>query len=58
MRPQHQLRGYHASVSLENITFKPLLVIAEDFDHAAHIFMHSLMTGLRERPDADFDVTK
>ena len=25
---------------LENITFKPLLVIAEDFDHAAQIFMY------------------
>jgi hypothetical protein len=45
-------------VQLENITFKPLLVIAEDFDHAAQIFMCSLINGLGERPDADFDVTK
>ncbi|WP_156843131.1 hypothetical protein [Novosphingobium aquimarinum] len=43
---------------LENITFKPLLVIAEDYDHAAQIFMYSLISGLGERPDADFDVTK
>lgn len=43
---------------LENITFKPLLVIAEDYDHAAEIFRHSLFTGLHQEPDADFDVTK
>lgn len=43
---------------LENITIKPLLVIAEDYDHAADIFRHSLVTGLHHRPDADFDVTK
>lgn len=43
---------------IENITFKPLLVIAHDFDHAADIFRHSLVTGLAAVPDADFDIVQ
>jgi hypothetical protein len=43
---------------IEKITFKPLLVIAEDCDHAAEIFRHGLVTGLHHLPDADFDVTR
>ena len=43
---------------IEKITLKPLLVIAEDYDHAAEIFRYSLVRGLEAAPDADFDVTK
>ena len=43
---------------IENVRFQPLLVIAEDYEHAGQIFMHELITGLHHRPDAEFDVTK
>ena len=43
---------------IENITFKPLMVIAEDYEHASQIFMHSVVTGFYHKPDADFDITK
>lgn len=43
---------------IEEIIFQPITVIAEDFDHAAQIFMHSLITGLHNRPDVEFEVSK
>ena len=43
---------------IEKITLKPLLVIAEDYEHAKEIFRHALVTGLHHLPDANFDVTK
>ena len=43
---------------IENITMRPLSVIAEDFDHAAQIFIQSLISGLLHKPDVEFAVSK
>lgn len=41
---------------IEKIHLKPLLVFARSYDDAADILEHALVTGLGNRPDADFDV--
>jgi hypothetical protein len=44
---------------IEKIKLPPLLVSAEDFDHAAEIFRHTLARGLTHVPnDVDFNVTQ
>ena len=41
---------------IENISLKPLLVLAHNPEDAVNIFAHSLVMGMGNRPDADFDV--
>jgi len=43
---------------IENCILKPQFVLAHDYDDAAAIFGYSLVTGLGNRPDADFDVVE
>ncbi len=41
---------------IEHIKLQPLLVLAQNHDDAANILGFAFMTGLRNRPDANFDV--
>jgi len=43
---------------IENIEIEPLLVMADDFDHAADIFRYTLTNGLAHLPKVNFDVTR
>ena len=43
---------------IENIILKPQFVLAHDYDDAANIFGYSLVMGLGNRPDADFDIVR
>ena len=41
---------------IENIKLKPLLVIARNHDDAARVLEYAFVTGMGNRPDADFDI--
>ena len=43
---------------IENITLKPVILIARNHDDAVSMFANGLVTGLGHRPDADFEVVK
>lgn len=43
---------------IEEITLKPMIVLAHDMDDALNVFAHQLVTGLGHRPDADFSVVE
>lgn len=43
---------------IEEITLKPLIVLAHDMDDAVNIFAYELVMGLGHRPDADFSVVE
>lgn len=43
---------------IEEITLKPMIVLAHSMDDAVNIFAHAMVTGLHNRPDADFSVVE
>lgn len=43
---------------IEEITLKPMIVLAHDMDDAVNIFAYELVMGLGHRPDADFSVVE
>lgn len=43
---------------IEKIKLKPLLLLAHTADDAANILGHAFISGMGNRPDADFDVVK
>ena len=43
---------------IENITLKPVILIARNHDDAVSMFDNGLVTGLGHRPDADFEVVE
>ncbi len=43
---------------IEEITLKPMTVLAHSMDDAVNIFAHELVRGLGRRPDADFSVVE
>jgi hypothetical protein len=43
---------------IEEITLKPMIVLAHDMEDAVNIFAYELVMGLGHRPDADFSVVQ
>jgi hypothetical protein len=43
---------------IEEITLKPMIVLAHNMDDAVNVFAYQLVMGLGQRPDADFSVVE
>ena len=43
---------------IEEITLKPMIVLAQSMDDAVNIFAYELVMGLGHRPDSDFSVVE